>query len=681
MYNREEMKKLLGARDWLSVEAFLKSSDESLDVTIDTLIEDVVRTGCLILQHSTQQLQKKRDKFSLALESFVSLNASSESVEYLKEHMVEAAHIESAYKEILSSLDDCAISAHAVDVQIWAVIDRAVEEIQFVREKFEKYQMKQTKEQSFTFLHPLNMKIPDDAGDLYHADSIVDSFVEGLGNTLKMLAYREGLFADDLVAIPPRPGPSTAELTFQAGSTYYYASSWNLVETGSEHIRFFDEELEVVTQPTVPANPEQRKALVFHADLTMSCLLRIARLRFDQRVMQNHQRLLRLENPRIKDPREMEVPLAPDGFVSLLEVHTLITLEDVFHFPMSKTQADFGGLKLVEWLRAYSILERFYAHTESGQARNGIVDIDLGELHSLMGSAGMSPDKTDAFLRAVTFSKSSLDLFDAPILCDSDGHYMMFASAYLSVSLPHVIASQLASQGLQVDKGKEFEKSVRKTLQEAGLHAVGFKYEVDDISYDCDAAFVWDDQLFVLECKNYSLPMGGPSDEYFFQKKLAEAASQVMRIAKQLEDDPPLVQKHLGSGASWKAVHPVVLNAFPVSLPSEGNPYFYDSSALGRFFENGQIGFIIDSPPSSAVKMQMKLPVVSLWAGNKPNASDLIAQMKHPVQISAIEGSLRARWHVSHASSTLRVAMPTIRTVTVAPDDFGTPLVAPSLPS
>ena len=413
----------------------------------------------------------------------------------------------------------------------------------------------------------------------------------------------------------------------------------------------------------------------------MSRVLRIARLRFDQRVMQNHQRLLRLENPRIKNPHNADVPLAPDGFVSLMEVHTMITLEDVFHFPVSKSQASFGGLRLTEWLRAYSILERFYAHTEEGGIRSEVVQIDVEKLQTLMEKAGLSPSKTDTFLQATTFSKSSRDLYDAPILRDSTGRYFMFAPAYLSVSLPHVIASQLASQDLQVDKGKEYEISVRQTLRDAGFHAVGFKYEVDDVQYDCDVAFVWNEHLFVLECKNYGLPMGGPSDAFFFEKKLAEAADQVMRIVKQFESDPSLVQKEFGSEVAWKVAHPVVLNAFPISLPTtDGDPYFYDSSALGRFFESGQISLVIDSPSSSEVQVQAKVPLGSLWAGTRPEVNDFIAQMRHPLQVRAIEDSLRTRWQVSILSSTMRVALPRVGTLTVTPDDFVATTVVPSVP-
>ena len=185
MYNREKMKKLLGARGWASVERLLSSTDEPLEAKIDTLLEDVVRTGCLILQHATPPLVKKRDRFCVDLKNFVSNNASSEAMDYLEQHIEDAAHIEIAYKQILSSLHECAISAHAMDVQIWAVIDRAVEEIQFIREKFENHLRKQAKKRSFAFLHPLNMKIPDDAGDLYQADSVIDSFVEGLGKHLQ----------------------------------------------------------------------------------------------------------------------------------------------------------------------------------------------------------------------------------------------------------------------------------------------------------------------------------------------------------------------------------------------------------------------------------------------------------------------------------------------------------------
>jgi hypothetical protein len=65
--------------------------------------------------------------------------------------------------------------------------------------------------------------------------------------------------------------------------------------------------------------------------------------------------------------------------------------------------------------------------------------------------------------------------------------------------------------------------------------------------------------------------------------------------------------------------------------------YFYDFSALSRFFKSGQVmaySFTGDWKPVEST------PWLKIWSGDAPTADDLLEQMKKPVQFKAVEESL-----------------------------------------
>jgi len=40
--------------------------------------------------------------------------------------------------------------------------------------------------------------------------------------------------------------------------------------------------------------------------------------------------------------------------------------------------------------------------------------------------------------------------------------------------------------------------------------------KLDGVEYDCDVAVLWDRQLMIFECKNYSLPNDEPEERFYF---------------------------------------------------------------------------------------------------------------------------------------------------------------------
>ncbi|WP_263377359.1 hypothetical protein [Granulicella paludicola] len=668
MFDREKMKKAFGALSWKDVLETLNADDEPSAETYERLIEDVVRTGCLIKKHATASQRKSRDEFRDKLRAFIVEKCSSDEVEYLDVHIDECKRIDDAFKSILDSVGQCVISKRTIDEQAWAIVARAVAEIALVHEKLGEFVVKSPRANGFAFMSPLNVKIKDDNGNLFSPDALVNSFIKGMGSSLKMLAY-QGLRDGSRIVMPPLFEPSE-ELQFEAGSHQYYSQVWEEIEKASEHIRYWNELLTVQDNGVAVGDSGRQELLRFNLELGTDVLFKTARLRLDQQFLQNRMKLKSVAKLTLLDPRTQNVPFEKNTFVSEEEADAFLSLDAVYNYPVTTSIKEYGGLRLHEWIRAYAVLERWFAKDATGKLRLELVSVDRPNLRDTLVRASLTPAKADTFINALIFSLDKLDMYDAPLLEDRNGKLYFFAPAYAAVSLPRVILSQIHHQEIQVEgKGELFEAEVLLMFQKAGIQAVGFKYKIGDETFDCDAAVLWDGQLFLFECKNYSLPVGRASDDFFFIKKLEAAARQIRRISKQLQEDPEPLRKHLGKNASWEKVHLVVLNAMPVSIAGkQEDVHFYDASALGKFLREKTINILVD--PSGSLGETTVEATHTLWTGDSPSAEDLVTQLNDPIQLKIFRRKLTQDWHYVRLSTTLLAAIPFIKSGTLTPEEM-----------
>lgn len=670
MYDREQMKVALGKLAWDKVLAILATADQLIDRLNDQLVEDVVRTGCLIKKHATIAQRAHRDAFRDKLRSFIEGEGDVDLLSYLDLHIVDCHRIECAYVTILSSIEACDISKRSYPEQVWGVVRRTIAEIQLVHEKLGSFVGKSSTVEGVAFISPMNVKIEDESGGLINADGLLNSLIRAMGSSIKLLAHRADLIHGKRIVLPP-PIPSDAKREFEAIAHHYYAQAWDLIEEGSEHVRYFDEELTLEDNGMPVGNADRQELLIFNISLTNEVVFRTARLRLDQQILQNSLKLSRIVSLDIRDPRHEVATFDANIFVSKEEADALLSVLTIFNYPALSTKL-YGGLTIREWIRAYAVLEKCFARDTTGIHHLELVKIDRDELTNTLMRASIPTPKADIFIKALTFSMDKLDIYDAPFLEDKNGGLHFFSPAYAGVSLPHIIFSQFSSQGIQVyGKGKLFEEEVRQMFREAKVRVAGFKYWVGEQEFDCDAAVLWGDRLFIFECKNYSLPTGRASDDFYFIKKLEDAADQVKRIGKQLMDDPSILHKELGAHAQWKEVHLIVLNAMPVSFaPAINGVYFYDASALGKFLREKEISILID-PASQAISGQSKrIATMSLWRGDTPEAEDLIHQLEDPIQLKLVKGKLIQDWRHFQLSHELIAVLPQLKSEPITPEEM-----------
>jgi hypothetical protein len=101
----------------------------------------------------------------------------------------------------------------------------------------------------------------------------------------------------------------------------------------------------------------------------------------------------------------------------------------------------------------------------------------------------------------------------------------------------------------------------------------------------------------------------------------------------------------------------------PFSLPTQlDGVFFFDVSALGRFFKEGSINFI-EASGSGEQRQISRIPLKWLWKGSWPSAEDLIAQLRSPAQLSTFVPTISKDWTRIAISENLVLATPLLRSM------------------
>lgn len=637
MYNQEKMQTAMRRFDWNGVSALLH---ERTDEILTRFLTDINRSACLIRLHDISVEENQlRAQFIDHLKQFTSEGGGASATVAL-DHILEQVELtELALAEIDSTFRSDDFAKHPPATQAWAILSWASREIVEIYAQLDSA-FKALPAGSTVVIDPLTVRLDKEHGQGLAAGRI-NQISHTTANTLRMLGHRNRWFANGRFQLPAQQQVTEKEID-SAARIARLGDVWETIVDESKMHRYWGGHFRVE-----PPDAEQLQVLPGIKAVLRSATTEAER-RDDAQIFEHisHIRLQRISfaavqkishsnaRDRIGNPRQVQVALPPTELVSELELATLYVLQTHFYFDPLRNKTSFGGLTILEWVRGYCVLQHCYTTDGSG-ALLGLVKLDPVELRETLIRAGFSADKAEVFLQRVTFQPGRRDLYDAPLLLSTDGNTFFFAALYHGVDISLLIASQIGTQKRNVDnKGTAFEKAILSLFQKAGIDARSFKFTIGDTGYQCDVAVLWDKCLFIFECKNYGLPNDDPADRFFFWQKQIDAAEQVRRIANDLSSHPELIKRHFGLDAAWDSVYPVVLNAFPLSLPkSPSGGFFYDGSALHRFLDNGTLNFIHATRREGALE-ETSFVVKQLWTGHAPSSADLIREMENPTQVS-----------------------------------------------
>ena len=331
----------------------------------------------------------------------------------------------------------------------------------------------------------------------------------------------------------------------------------------------------------------------------------VAQTRFIRRIMNNF--------IKYKDKNDRVVELA--------------NLCDTLHIELNDK---FGKLTVSEWFAHLTILK---IEAQQNVIKGSAYKIyKESEFLNLFKSLRIPLKKTKYFIDKISFKKSSIDIFDNPIVRFDDTSILFMNIVFTQPFLPNIFLSLMARNQIDVSKkGTNYEKNLLelfKTNERFGLLAKSKKIKINNEEYEYDCIVVWEEFIFLFELKNRAFPNQTTHSMVDFYEKSESFIVQINRQLKGFKENIKIFNELFGMDLSDKTIVPVILSAFPICFNSDINGvYFYDYSTLSKFFEGKLIG------KKNQKTEEIEMAVHSQWIGDSPCARDLFNSISQPFQL------------------------------------------------
>jgi len=213
------------------------------------------------------------------------------------------------------------------------------------------------------------------------------------------------------------------------------------------------------------------------------------------------------------------------------------------------------GIEIRYWLKAYKLLQHEAAiYLERSKAKN-MSALNLNKIClcltkeqwiAKLKALNIDLEKRKKIIEGFTFNKvnSSQDLVDCPLIPFNG--YLVVVPSLLSMSdAVQAITSNFMNKNEQLNfKGTHFEDRTKEFLNSKGIINGSIYKKVGKEEYECDLAFILEDELFLVECKAHSQPYKTRQHAKNL-KVLFDETLQLNRIADFYQDNIDLVNKAL----------------------------------------------------------------------------------------------------------------------------------------
>ena len=634
------VKEVLPALDWDT----LKEHCEDIVLSRRDLTDicgHVRRCTGLICKRPNQNFQQRRTRFFNELRSYTEARFGLGAVKEIDTEVALIERIEQGYWSILNTLDKCAISQQPATVRAAGCISHACHVCQDLMRHFNKA-LAGTKEITPEFGH-----LQDDGGRSFSGDAVFEGLSESVATTLLMEAHKNKWFENHLVVLPELAKVDD-EIRSQSGAMQYLALCWRQWQHVEERRRFLGGDLRVCADADKPASiSDAIEALTEYVPPEDGYSERevydyLANSRLKDGLIQN---FLSMETEIGLSGRGVGISngaaLPPKQLVSGKEAHAGVALCEILGYSIGDDDERPGGLRLLEWVRGYAVLEEITRSRIAKKDASGddyAILLEKGELVGILQACGLEGDLAFRFIERTCLRQSShdmrasYDMRDHPLVRVGTSSYLLFPLIAPNIAL--IVLSNLSKSGVELShKGQAFERSVHKAFHERGMDAFAFKARRDGQEFEYDAVVPWEDRLFVFECKNRSLSGHDPASIYYFDLDVASHAKQVRRLADALVEHPDIIEQKMGAQYVGMTVVPCVLHSLPYSRIGDlDGVYFTDFSALRRFFDKPDFGPQTVHRVGGAMLLH-RTAIMRLWKGEKPTVEDFLKQLEEPFQL------------------------------------------------
>lgn len=409
--------------------------------------------------------------------------------------------IEAGYAEILRTLQATVAAKLLPEVQASAALCRAASAYHDLMEAF------QSVVNSGKELTLQSFRLTRDDGSTYSPDGVLAGINDVTAMTLLLVGHQHKWFdANKYLVIPNRTDPTDDEV-YKAGLTEVLAMSWRHWERMEQRCRYFEGSFKVSCQGSLPDwTPAKTGTLVEYDHICEAEYLDyVANNRLNDRLVQTFQEMLLQTNMQAKAAGIVKaVGLPPSGLVSALEGHAGVSLSEILGYAIVDDKETPCGLKLVEWIRGYAVLQLLAEEQYAQLGKAGLCfTLSRTALVATLERLGLTNESADRFIDLASLQASSRDLFDQPLIRMQDGRLVLFGPGILNADPARLTLSAIGNKGEQLSrKGKAFENAMLKFFQDKEFEAKTLKFKQDGEEFEYDVLLPWGDHIFIFECKN-----------------------------------------------------------------------------------------------------------------------------------------------------------------------------------
>lgn len=294
---------------------------------------------------------------------------------------------------------------------------------------------------------------------------------------------------------------------------------------------------------------------------------------------------------------------------------------------------EYLGLTIVEWIKTFTLLKSFCYMTDHP------VILSKNELIYYFNLININCDKCEKILNTLAFHKNSVDIFDSPIITFENDKYLVIPFGLIAPNFINIISSIIYKRKLSFkDKGEKFEDNCfyffKKMEDQYGYRCTSPYLKINDDEYQIDVLLEWDDYIFIIECKNRSIPNTLANSLYDFRERMDEYSKQLMRFLNAIVEYPHEFKLNITN----KKIVPVILNSLPFSLDYEFNGIvFTDFSVVNKFFDSKNIYLQVYGKDCGKINVGI---LHEQWESDLPNAFDFYKNIKSSYYIKEARSRL-----------------------------------------
>lgn len=608
---------------WSATKSYLDEFEKNDGIALDIAVT-LRRTTRLILKHPTGT-QERDALFDQLLDYLVGLAPAT--VEPVARAIEIIRFSEDGYHGILSLFESSAAASLTPTARVWLALTGCADTFDLIGE--EQQRLQSSGVEVVTHSGPALDVLGDVA---IVADDVNDAFVVTTTSIMLMAAISAGWCDESgYIVLPMRDVPQeTNKLALDEDRLL--AASWAKWRLFEEGLRYLGGDLVLLQHDDF----DEVRLVQDERLHGVAAYMYLANERLRAKFFSRYQFLKDSRIVNTTDRQDAELP--PRAYLSYREAASLQLLSEMFSTEFSNDASSYGGLRVVEWLRAYSILQALAEENVKALGRGGLTQgRTREEVRDALVYGGLTPSSADAAIKVFTLRRDSVDLFDAPIVLLANGQLMLFGPALISTSPVQTLASVFRTQGYDFkEKGAIFENAVRDLFNKHGIPAQRICEVIDGKTYECEVVARWSDTTLAIECKNKSLPTSSRAQMYFFIRQIDEDVEQVKRFVGFVNGHRELWEGEVSHTMGEGLVLPCIAASNLFWHPPIDGVHFCDSSMLHRFFEERHIFINKTLELDDNVKVLHRVVVDTIWEGDEPAPSDFMRYTADPPQIRGL---------------------------------------------